>query len=600
MENVNIFKEKKKIYRLLAIAMAEDENVSLEEEMAIATVLMYRYCHSESHKEELMKIFHEKGFLAFGRYIRKTNNSWDKNDKDIFDKFKRINKKIACHKIRLETNDFQIKDAFNYLYKQKDIQLSQELKEDLLKSVLLEQLKADTRREQYRDCLLSAKKDISEIYTLKEDLFVKIEEDKSLSKKTQGMTLEENCRSLEEYYERRIRPLVQEYIELCMLCLLLVRQSLEELETDANGSVGKSIFMNINSLTKQEKTRELKEMVYVIKSDRSMMDREREAFRCVCKIFRIKGSSDLWKELSGSHSVKLLYSDVKSTRVHYKDSEMNVNDFKNVQQSICSFDVRGKLINGAFHILQRGEIRKRDEIYLSDKKWSSLAVWTFGVSALILYFFVADLVNRTSERPIIFELDKLNDFSRSISEWTMRSLFISGIIMIDWLLVKKFNIKKRIVLTSTVFIVLLSLSIHHCFYVKWSDMVATFFIPLMLVIMMLSIEWLIFMRQEYSGLAHNGGEPKEVKKGNASILIVLVCAAIMIDVCLGIVELITHSNIEEPVVALDYVAKIASALILGCICFFAGKFLDMYRMQQQTDMVKMKECINELEAIINK
>lgn len=65
-------------------------------------------------------------------------------------------------------------------------------------------------------------------------------------------------------------------------------------------------------------------------------------------------------------------------------------------------------------------------------------------------------------------------------------------------------------------------------------------------------------------------------------------------------ELITHSEPNDPIVSQDYVAKIASALILGCICFFAGKFLYMYRMQQQTDMVKMKECIDELEVRINK
>ena len=131
-------------------------------------------------------------------------------------------------------------------------------------------------------------------------------------------------------------------------------------------------------------------------------------------------------------------------------------------------------------------------------------------------------------------------------------------------------------------------------------MVATFFIPLTLVTMMLSIEWLIFMRQEYSGHSQDNEEQKEGKKGNASILIVLVCAAIMIDVCLGVVELIVHSKLEEtPVDTMDYVAKIASALILGCICFFAGKFLDMYRIQQQTDVHKMNGCIKELGNRVN-
>ena len=592
MKTINTFAEKKKIYRLLAIAMAEDDCVSFEEKMAIATVLMYRYLDTESRNEKSWKIHKEKGFGTFLRHVVRKKEICEKNNDDVFDRFIAVRKKISCHRVEFNREDFLIIDSFNCRYISDNIKLTDELKDDLLGSIILEQIKKDIKNELYKDCLT---KDALGFYELKTKFLIMVRKDSQISEINHDSSYGEFvCKTLDDYYEKRVRPLIQNYLELCMLCLLLVEQSLAELMADVNGSVGKSVFMNVNSLTKQDKERELKEMVYVIKSDRSMMDREREAFRVVCKIFRVKGSTNLWKELSSCDSVSLLNNSVKSTRVHYKDSMMDINDFNNVQQSICSFDVKGKIINGAYHVLQRSEIRKRDEIYLSDKKWSSLAVWTFGVSALILYFFVADLVNQSSGRPFIFELDKLQIPSSSHMRWI--SLFL-GIVLIGWFLVKNFDLKKRIVIIPAVFIVMLLFSIRYCFNVKWSDMVATFFIPLTLVAMMLSIEWLIFMRQEYSGSPHDSGEQKEAKKGNASILIVLVCAAIMIDVCLGIVELVAHS--KSPIDTMDYVAKIASALILGCICFFAGKFLDMYRIQQQTDVHRMKGCIEELSKRVN-
>ncbi len=609
MKNVNIFKEKKQIYRLLSIAMAEDGDVNIEEEMAIATVLMYHYCRVESGKEKSMRLLDEKGFSTFWKHITRTNDNSDKNDSVMLSLLGGIREKINLHRIKFEISDFQIIDAFNYQYKQKNIQLSQELKEDLLGTILLEQLSADAKREHYRECLLSTEESNPELYVLKTTLLAKIKEDKRISENLQGATREENCQTLEEYYEIRIRPLVQEYAKLYMQCLLLIRQSLEELLADTNGSVGKSIFMNVNGLSKQEKAQELKEMVYVIKSDRSIMDREREAFRVVCKIFRVKGSSDLWRGLLDCSAEELLNSNVKTPQVHYKGPMMAVNDFSNIQQSICFFDVKGKILSGTFHALQHCLRRRRDNLYLSDKQWSNFAVWTFGISALILYFFVADLVNRTDTRSIIFCSRNLMHFlenSQELTKWLGVSV-LGGFIVFSlrkWRGRLKKNIKKyRIVLFTMPIIIVIPPSIKCCFETTWSDIVGTFFIPLTLVAMMLSIEWLIFMRQEYSGFAHDNREPKGAKTRNTSILIVLVCAAIMIDVCLGIVELISKSYVNDAdlyeVGVKDYVAKIASALILGCICFFAGKFLDMYRIQQLTDVTKMQECIKALDKRMN-
>lgn len=597
MECVNIFKEKKKIYRLLAIAMAEDKNVTSEEEMAIATVLMYRFCHSENRSEESMKVFRREGFRTFWRHITHKEN----NDGDMFDLFKVIREKLECFKIKFDIQNISVIDGFNFVYGSDSIQLSPELRSDLLEFILLKQFRVDAKRKQYSNSLSSATD-----YEFLKRLFERIKTDKSNSESPQSTTREYNINTLDEYYKIRIRPLVREYVELCMMCLLLVRQSLKELMTDINDSVGNSVFMNVNSLSKREKERELKEMVYIIKSDRSIMDREREAFRVVCKIFRVKGSTELWRRLSKETKGANLLSRGRRLggKVYYKSTTLDVNDFNNIQQSICSFDIKGKIINGAFHVLQRCEIRKRDEMYISDKRWSKFAIWTFGISALILYFSVVDLVNVTENKGEI--LNVRNFFNLLESNYCSIVLY-SGLLISVPLLLKwrweycKKNIKKF--LTGLVGIVVILQIVKCCSEVELSKTIEAFFIPLTLVAMMLSIEWLIFMRQEYSGVAHYCGELKNTETRNTTILIVLVCAAIMIDVCLGIVELIAHSNLSESkevVNAMDYVAKIASALILGCICFFAGKFLDMYRIQQQTDMAKMRECIKALDNRVNK
>ncbi|MBR5847587.1 MAG: hypothetical protein IKY72_07315 [Bacteroidaceae bacterium] len=419
-------------------------------------------------------------------------------------------------------------------------------------------------------------------------------------------------KDLKDFYELKNSGegnLRKTFCEVCKMWSQLVVQSLRELDNDSDGSVRKSIFMNVDSLNIEEKERELKEMVYVIKSDDSVMDRERESFRVVCKIFRIKNSTILWRRLVGVENIEdLLVNDKIKCHLRFK-KQMDVNDFNNIKHSICFYEIRGAIIQGAYHVLQRSETRTEDKIYFSDKKWSSLAVWTFSISSLFLYFFVADMVNQVPGHELIFKSSNIQHIvSNMVEPWLKWLPFVTLTIIgvkycLDWIVLNKLDlpfIKRltrsdwtRSVVAACVVISLLVVIKSYSGH-PWQAIVETFFIPCVLVIMMLSIEWLIFMKQEYSGMTQ-----EDNKKSNAAVLVVLVCAAILTDVCLGIVELIAHSESDNLPTIEDYVSKIASALILGCICFFAGKFLDMYRMQQQTDVHKMKECIKELETKVS-
>ena len=433
---------------------------------------------------------------------------------------------------------------------------------------------------------------------------------------------------LKSFYESRIEreaeEIIQLFCEVCEMCRLLVIQSCNDLEEDSDGTVRKSIFMNVDSLTPKQKRKELKEMVYIIRSDDSVMDREREAFRVVCKIFKMKNSTLLWKKLVEEKMEDLLTDSTLRLNFFLK-RQIDVNDFNNVKHSICFYDIKGPIIQGAYHILQRSETRKEDKIYQSDKKWSRMAVIIFGISSLFLYFFVADMVNQVPGHPQILKMPEINEGLKSILNVCADYIFwVTAILIVlkyglDWIFrnIRSVHWLKRVIgsdfyaaITLLGIIGTALVGVRYGFAQPWDAIVKTFFIPCVLVVMMLSIEWLIFMRQEYSGLAHDKRAKEETKKSNASVLVVLVCAAILTDICLGVVELIAHSKLPEPesnlhqvkytVETIDYVAKVSSALILGCICFFAGKFLDMYRMQQQTDVYKMTACIEELEKKINK
>ena len=95
---------------------------------------------------------------------------------------------------------------------------------------------------------------------------------------------------------------------------------------------------------------------------------------------------------------------------------------------------------------------------------------------------------------------------------------------------------------------------------------------------MLSIEWLILMREKY----------QEKKGTHSSLLVVLVLMAILSDISFGMIELqqvYTAANVSD---------KVFSALFLGCVCFFVGKYLELNYTHSIEDKEYMELVIEEI------
>ncbi len=118
----------------------------------------------------------------------------------------------------------------------------------------------------------------------------------------------------------------------------------------------------------------------------------------------------------------------------------------------------------------------------------------------------------------------------------------------------------------------------------------SFGMPLCILVMMLSIEWLIFMREQYHG--HTSNTPKGENHSHSATLSILVFLAIVIDICISIIEMhgISFGYYYQHI----FVAKLAAAILLGAICFFVGKFIEIQRVQKEEDMKIMKDSVKRL------
>ena len=104
--------------------------------------------------------------------------------------------------------------------------------------------------------------------------------------------------------------------------------------------------------------------------------------------------------------------------------------------------------------------------------------------------------------------------------------------------------------------------------------------------MMLSIEIMIFMREKYTEKINTK------KKESSTLLIIFVVAAVTADLCIGFIEL--PPNVDPVII----VNKIAYSIFLGCVSFFAGKFMEMDSIQKQVDVEKMERSMNNINDYI--
>lgn len=88
----------------------------------------------------------------------------------------------------------------------------------------------------------------------------------------------------------------------------------------------------------------------------------------------------------------------------------------------------------------------------------------------------------------------------------------------------------------------------------------------------------------------NSSPSNSKKEHDNTPLYVLTFVAILLDMGLGAVEWLLDNE--------DYkilLAKLSSAIVLGAICYFSGKFLEMHRAQQKYDRETMDKCVKEIK-----
>lgn len=298
-------------------------------------------------------------------------------------------------------------------------------------------------------------------------------------------------------------------------------------------STRQSIFMNIDALTNDDVATEVRNLMRVIVVDNSITDREREAFFIYCRMMRVRNMAQLWRELSKMTLEQLRNSETPTPRVKFRRrrSLMSLAEFELIFDTFTFYKIHSPILDGACHILQREKTRSQARIIRQNKHISHMAFVLFAICGLLIYAFTAI--------PCVHN-------------------FVAGY---------------KYVYGSIVSICVL--------------------------VMMLTVEWLIFMRTNSKG-AKVITEPEIDESEQSNMLLapsshhhtslaLFVGIAILLDICLGVIEL-PRADVNVYGIAI----KVVSAIFLGCICFFIGKFFENWREQQVNDIEKMGEVTERL------
>lgn len=298
-------------------------------------------------------------------------------------------------------------------------------------------------------------------------------------------------------------------------------------------STRQSIFMNIDALTNDDVATEVRNLMRVIVVDNSITDREREAFFIYCRMMRVRNMAQLWRELSKMTLEQLRNSETPTPRVKFRRrrSLMSLAEFELIFDTFTFYKIHSPILDGACHILQREKTRSQARIIRQNKHISHMAFVFFAICGLLIYAFTAI--------PCVHN-------------------FVAG-----------------------------------CKYVYGT------IVSICVLVMMLTVEWLIFMRTNSKG-AKVITEPEIDESEQSNMLLapsshhhtslaLFVGIAILLDICLGVIEL-PRADVNVYGIAI----KVVSAIFLGCICFFIGKFFENWREQQVNDIEKMGEVTERL------
>lgn len=116
-----------------------------------------------------------------------------------------------------------------------------------------------------------------------------------------------------------------------------------------------------------------------------------------------------------------------------------------------------------------------------------------------------------------------------------------------------------------------------------------------IISLLLSIEWIIFMKERmFENLKADKEETES--KNMTKMLVVLVMVAVIIDMSFGMLELGGEGITNIP----EVVIKFCSAIFLGGLCFYVGKCLELYNDHIEQDNRYMNHKIEELKGVARK
>lgn len=331
-----------------------------------------------------------------------------------------------------------------------------------------------------------------------------------------------------------------------------------------------SIFVNIDTLDLQQICNELNDFIKIARADNALLDAEREAFVLICKLFKVKQSRMLWK--------KALEKNLDVKDISQKPM-LPLEDYKSIKKIIDFYHIKGPVVKGTRHVLQMEYTKHND---LENFKEHLITRKSF-----ILFCFVAFML--FVRFPILHVLIE----AKLLTTGVMHALshmkiggtaIIVGIIiaMIVAILKRKKNKKNTAEVSKAlnnitwwVFgVALISGFIYH---------------EIWTLAMMISIEWLIFMREKHKTEEHN----------HTAMLIVLVVLAIVADIALSVTEAYLYFEPEQIGQIIRFDPKIVSApIFLGCICFFFGKWLENDNIKKQDDLKEMETIIHGVDNSI--
>lgn len=419
-------------------------------------------------------------------------------------------------------------------------------------------------------------------------------------------------------------------------CYGRVRQFVETIiQRLQSEAVQQGLFTNLDSLSDREVFTELIDMVLLVKADNIITEHERVAFIAVAKIMKVVGSDSRWDKWMDFPKKKLLCYKLKKLykfMLVKRRSNVTSNDVKTIEDAIVSYRIQGPLCLGLQKAIRHNtnDFQKKNERRYRAVSW--FAMLGFIISGWLLYFGCA---TRVEQRQIVYEkvvelenpaiqpyidlgvdsvaiekgvssfdaekkyakdclrigINKTNlngdaQFNDLIVD-ALRLWFIVVFVRLLMYIVRLCNLLKKISadllrIILLFFAVWVACVLYECIP---THKLAVCYMPFLTLCMMVSIEVMIFMRERYLSKINT----TETGHNSSKLLVVFVAAAIIADMCIGFLELPMDYNIR---MLLD---KMVSAVFLGCISFFVGKFMEIDSMQKQSEMSDMQQALEHIE-----